>query len=79
MKGHRESQYYLGAMYARGKGILEVDRPTGYSWLNLAAAQGHEDAILEKELVAEKMSQGEIDAAQKHSSELHYRINRYKK
>ena len=42
--GNKEAQYALGYMYYNGQGVVE-DQQQAYKWLQLAAEQGHVDAI----------------------------------
>lgn len=41
--GHVESQYYIGAMYAQGRGYPE-DRDRAFDWFQMAARQGNPKA-----------------------------------
>lgn len=60
-------------MYAKGKGVME-DNVKAYAWINLAAAQGEEDAIKLKDELRPMMSAEQVAEAQKLSTELWERI-----
>jgi hypothetical protein len=62
-QGDKHSQYKLGAMYAIGKGI-EQDDVSAHMWLNLAAAQGDDDAQKGRDLIAKQMPAAKIAKAQ---------------
>jgi TPR repeat protein len=55
-------------MYADGEGVPE-DFVYAYKWINLAAAQGYEDAREDREIMSKKMTKEQISEAQKLSSE----------
>ena len=60
-QGNARAQFNFGLMYANGEGVPEDD-VTAYAWLNVAAAQGNADEG--KKIVAEHMTQGQIQKAQ---------------
>ena len=68
------AQYNLGAMYANGEGVPE-NYVRAYAWFNLAAAQGHEDAVSGKANVEGLMTAAQIAEAQELSTTLFARIN----
>lgn len=49
--GHRDSQYNLGVIYARGLGVA-ADVTEAWKWLSLAAAQGDEDSARKRDLLS---------------------------
>ena len=55
-------------MYVIGSGVPE-DYVVAYMWLNLAAAQGHENAKKGKGIISEEMTKEQIADAQKLSRE----------
>ena len=60
-------------MYANGEGVLE-NYVKAYAWWNLAAAQGHKDAIKAKASLRKDMTTEQVAEAQKLSVELYNRI-----
>ena len=67
-QGFAQAQYNLGGMYARGFGV-PADDVLAYMWLNLAAAQGNEDAQENKDIVEQRMTREQIAEAQRLSRE----------
>ena len=67
-QGHTASQYMLGFQTAIGKGT-QKDFVNAYMWINLAAAKGDEDAVIAKKTLQERMTQDQIQKAQKLSRE----------
>ena len=63
-QGHESAQYNLGLMYARGMGVLRDD-VLAYMWWNLSAYKGVEESTDNKKNIAKKMTQAQIDKAQK--------------
>ena len=62
--GDRDAQYALGLVYAEGRGIPE-DPAQALYWLSLAVAQGDGDADLLRKILLGRMTDDEIDAAQR--------------
>ncbi len=50
-------------MYYKGKGVTK-DYKQSYIWNNLAAAQGHKSAILNRDIYAKKLSLKELAEAE---------------
>lgn len=67
-KGEAWAQFNLAGMYYQGKGVPE-DNVMAYMWINLAAAQGAEDAKKNKGIVQESMTPVDISKAQTLSRE----------
>jgi S1-C subfamily serine protease len=67
-QGHAYSQGMLGSMYYRGEGVPQ-DYVQAHMWLNLAAAQGDKLASEARALVVGKMSQSQIEEAQRRARE----------
>ena len=61
--GDADAQFYLGKMYAEGKGTLQRNTHA-HMWFNLASANGHSEAAQERDLLAEKMTPVLVDKAQ---------------
>ena len=59
-----EGQYQMGFRYASGRGVPK-DMVMAYKWLTIASAQGHEQAIELKNMLSERMSPDQINAAEK--------------
>ena len=62
-KEDEEAQYMLGTMHYEGK-YLPQNYVCAHMWFNLATANGHEDAGIMRETVAEKMGTNQIEKAQ---------------
>ena len=60
-------------MYATGEGIPE-DYVKAYAWMNLAAAQGVENAGEVKDRIREMMTRAQVSEGQKLASDLFERI-----
>jgi TPR repeat protein len=63
-QGDVRAQTWLGQEYAFGGSVLKADKTLGYMWINLAAAQGFQDAIDMREALEEDMKPAEIAVAQ---------------
>ena len=63
-KGSAASQYFLGAMYLQGCGVLQ-DFIRAHFWFNIAAASGHRKARLKLEDLTYNMSVEQVAEAQK--------------
>lgn len=67
-KGHSEAQYYLGQMFYQGLGVTK-NKVRAYAWLNLAAAQGNDQAGLIRNQLAIELAPADLEQAQKLSLE----------
>ena len=67
-QGDAEAQSKIGGMYARGLGAPQ-DFVQGYMWLILAAAQGHDMALVSRDMVAIKLSPDQLAEAQRMARE----------
>jgi len=65
-QGHESAQYNLGLMYARGMGVLKDDL-RAYMWWNLSAYKGVKEGADNKQKIAKRMTQSQIDKAQEMS------------
>lgn len=63
-QGHIGAQVYLGLCYATGLGVPK-DSVQAYMWLSLAAARNDQDAISNRNRVAQQMTPAQIAEAQK--------------
>jgi len=63
-QGDADSQFGLGVMYDNGQGVPQ-DYVQAHMWYNLAGAQGDEEARKRRDIIAKKMSVGQIAEAQK--------------
>ena len=63
-------QYNVGIMYFTGKGVDDVDYVKSYSWMNLAATNGHKPAIAARDYIETIISGEEIIEAQKYTAEI---------
>lgn len=63
-----ETLFNLGMMYSTGRSV-EPDLVTAHKWFNLAAIQGNEAARDYRVEIAQEMSQGDIEVAQRRARE----------
>ena len=63
-QGHASAQYFLGWMYADGEGVIQ-DNVRAHMWLNIAALLGNKTASENSDLIAERMTQFQIETAQR--------------
>ncbi len=64
------AQYNVGIMYFTGKGVGDIDYVKAYSWMNLAAANGHKPAIVARDYIETIISGEEIIEAQEYTAEI---------
>ncbi|MFG1347926.1 hypothetical protein V5F59_23850 [Xanthobacter autotrophicus DSM 431] len=62
--GHRDSQYNLGVVYARGLGVA-ADLGEAWKWLCLAANQGDDDSASKRDIIARDADPETLARAQK--------------
>ena len=62
-QGNARVQTLLGIMYFRGEGVLQ-DNVLAHMWLNLAAANGYENAVKARGIIVKKMTPQDISKAQ---------------
>jgi uncharacterized protein len=67
-QGHADAQYNLGVMHFHGRGVLQ-DYVLAHMWFNLAASRGHGEAVKGRDLVASRMTPGQIAEAQRRARE----------
>ena len=67
-QNHAAAQYNLGVMYSFGRGVPQ-DYVQAYMWFNLAAAQGNEKALQNRNIVAKLMTCSDISKAQRMAHE----------
>ena len=67
-QGHEKAQQNLGLMYLRGHGVTQ-NNIKAYMWLNIAAANGAENAAKLREQVESKMSPEQLNKGQAMSKE----------
>ena len=63
-QGDASAQFYLGEMYANGKGVIQ-DNVYAHMWWNIAASSGDKDAVKNRDIVAKRMTPSQIEKAQK--------------
>ncbi|MEA3640170.1 MAG: tetratricopeptide repeat protein [Lamprobacter sp.] len=66
MQGEAMAMYRVGSMLSRGIGT-DKDLIEAYAWCNIAAARGYQGAVIDRNRVAEMLSDEEIKAAQQQS------------
>lgn len=74
-QGHIGAQAYLGLSYATGLGVPQ-DNIHAYMWLSVAAARGDQDAISNRNRVAQKMTPAQIAEAQNLAREWTLKLER---
>ena len=72
-QGQAKAQYSLGRIYRDGDRVLQ-DYVKAHAWLNLAAAEGKEDARKARDSPGSRTTREQIAEAQKLAAELHKRI-----
>ena len=63
-QGDADAQFILGVMYSKGQGVPQDD-VQAYMWVNLAAAQGIEDARKARDILAKHMTHAQMDEARR--------------
>lgn len=63
-----DARLHLGEEYIRGLGV-PMDLVQGYMWLNLAAADGNEEAMRARDALEKEMTAAQVFEAQKLSRE----------
>ena len=58
------AQYYLGLMYLNGHGVPQ-DYVMAHMWANIAAANGHENAVEARAFLEKRMTVADISEAQR--------------
>jgi TPR repeat protein len=61
--GHEYAQMALSKLYQDGVGV-SANKIMAHAWLNVAAARGFNDAVVERGLLAARMTTADIDKAQ---------------
>ena len=61
--GNADAQFYLGKMYAEGKGTLQRNTHA-HMWFNLASANSHEESGSARDALSEKMTPTAVEKAQ---------------
>ena len=63
-QGNAAAQSNLGSSYANGVGVLK-DYVYAHMWLNIGAMNGYKGGALYRDIVAKKMTQSQLEKAQK--------------
>ena len=63
-QGHVLAQHELGAMYALGQGVRKDD-VYAYMWWNIAASTGNRDSMVNRDIVATRMTPSQISEARR--------------
>jgi TPR repeat protein len=63
-QGYADAQHYLGLMYQNGRGFLQ-DNAYSHMWFNIASSNGNSQATENRDIIAERMTKGQIAEAQK--------------
>jgi len=72
--GQLDAQYQLGIFHRDGM-ATPASKETAYLWLNLAAARGHQDALILRDKLGAVMASDELIRAQEASEEALKRFN----
>ena len=67
-QGEAKAQTNLGVMYAQGQGVLQ-NNVQAHMWFNIAAVKDAENAVKNREFVANKMTAEQIGQAQRLAKE----------
>jgi uncharacterized protein len=63
--GNANALFELGVAYSTGSGGVEVDMVEAHKWFNLAAVNGHEEAMYCRAEISDEMTAREIADAQR--------------
>lgn len=69
-RGDADSQYMLGELYSKGRGVNQ-DFVAAHKWYNLAAARGREGAAEARDALAGQMTGDQVARAQQEASRFH--------
>jgi uncharacterized protein len=64
-RGSSNAYFDLGVAYSTGSGGVEVDMVEAHKWFNLAAVNGHEEAMYCRAEISDEMTAREIAEAQR--------------
>lgn len=67
MQGDALAQNSLGGMYATGQGVAQ-DYVAAHMWADIATANGNEDARVNRDSIAGRMTANEIAEAQRRAT-----------
>ena len=63
--GNANALFELGVSYSTGSGGVEVDMVEAHKWFNLAAVNGHDEAMYCRAEISDEMTAREIAEAQR--------------
>jgi uncharacterized protein len=69
------AQYNVGIMYYTGNGVEQTDLLQAYTWLSLAAANGHNNASAASKYLETLLNASELKQAQQKATQLYNEIN----
>jgi TPR repeat protein len=69
LQGHAGGQFNVGNSYAIGFAMVPKNLVLAHMWFSLAAAQGNEEAVKSRDMIARKMTPAQIAEAQALASE----------
>ncbi len=58
------AQYNMGILFYTGNGVQDSDLKKAYSWMNIAASNGHQPAIAARDFLETTLSKDELTQAQ---------------
>ena len=73
-QGHAFAQYNLAVMYSMGQGVIQSN-DNSYIWNAIAAVNGHEGAIHNRDIIAKNLSPSGLEEAQEEAAKLYETIN----
>ena len=76
-QGSPMAQHNLGLLYSRGQGV-EKNHVEACIWEGLAATSGHREAIKNRDICKQNLSDDELRTAQRRESFLYLKIEQYK-
>ncbi|MFZ3183697.1 MAG: hypothetical protein WA173_06105 [Pseudomonas sp.] len=62
-QGYAKAQFNLGLMYRNGQGVPQ-DHKEAYAWFAVAAANGHAQAGLDRDMAAKKLTPSQLEQGQ---------------
>ena len=64
-RGNANALFELGVAYSTGSGGVEIDMVEAHKWFNLAAVNGHDEAMHCRAEISDEMTAREIAEAQR--------------
>ena len=74
-QGFASAQYRLGNMYKDGQGVIQ-DIVYAHMWSNIAAANGNQDGVTNRDILAKRMTASQFEKAQELARECAQKNNK---